>query len=83
MYLPPAGIDLVFSLIFGKEYVFDFPFCPNCPPDAFRLKKTHLNKSFAAFVGAPRQFLEALPLVPDNLAAEMSRGLIRRSLEWF
>ena len=83
IYLPPFGIDLLFGLIFGKQYLFDFPFCPNCPPEVFSLKKTRVDDDFAVFVGAPKRVLEALPLIPANLVEEMSLNWIQRNLKWF
>lgn len=83
MYLPPFGVDLLFGLLFGNRFLFDFPFCSNCAPDAFGLKLIRLNGNFAVFGGAPGRFLELLPPLPEELIAEMSLNWIGRNLKKF
>jgi hypothetical protein len=82
VYLPASGIGFFFALIFGKAYVFDFPFCTNCPPDAFQLKVKFVDGGFAVFSGAPRRLLQALPPVTDQMASEMSLNWFQRSFRW-
>jgi hypothetical protein len=83
MYLPPFGIDLLFGLVFGKQFLFDFPFCSKCAPDGFGLKLIRLNGYFAVFGGGPRRFLELLLPVPEARITEMSLNWIGRNLRRF
>jgi hypothetical protein len=33
LFILPFGLDLL-QFFLADKFVFDFPFCPNCPPDA-------------------------------------------------
>jgi hypothetical protein len=81
----PTPIDVIYAIsesIFGKRYVFDFPFCPDCPPDRFQLAPTRLDRRLAVFVRASQSFLNLLPPMPHDVAAERSRDWLQRKLRW-
>jgi hypothetical protein len=70
----------VIQLIFGTRYVFDFPFCPNCPPERFQLKATRLDRHLAIFRGTSQLLLESLPNLPMDVAMEKNRTWFERKL---
>jgi hypothetical protein len=81
----PTPIDvfyLIANWIIGKRYLFDFPFCPNCPPACFELKPTRLDKHLAVFAGASRRFLDLLPLMPPDVVAERNLNSLERKFRW-
>jgi hypothetical protein len=80
-WLLPAPFDII-GLIFGTRYVFDFPFCSNCAPELFQLKPTRLDSHLAVFVGASGRFLELLPPLPPDVAAEMNSTSLQRKFRW-
>jgi len=81
----PTPIDVIYVIaqsIFGKRYVFDFPFCPNCPLGRFRLAPTRLDRHLAVFVRASQSLLNLLPPMPPDVAAERSRDWLQRKFRW-
>jgi len=68
--LPPPldYIYLVLQEVLGKSRVFDFPFCPNCPPCRFGLKAIRLTNGLAIFEGACKAFLDVLPRPVSRIA---------------
>jgi hypothetical protein len=75
-WLSPPGFDFILDLIFAKRYVFEFPFCPNCPPGRFRLTPARLDEHLAIFVGTCQTLLDLLPPLPPDVAVE-------KNLTWF
>jgi hypothetical protein len=81
----PTPIDVIYAIaqsIFGKRYVFDFPFCPNCSPGRFQLTPTRLDRRLAVFVGTSQSLLDLLPPLSPDVAAENSRIWIERQFRW-
>jgi hypothetical protein len=81
----PTPIDVIYVIaqsIFGKRYVFDFPFCPNCPPGRLRLAPTRLDRHLAVFVRASQSLLNLLPPMPPDVAVERSRDWLQRKFRW-
>jgi hypothetical protein len=63
-WLLPSLFDFIYLTvheILGKRYLFDFPFCPNCSPDRFRLRPVRLTDVLAFFEGACQPFMDLLP----------------------
>jgi hypothetical protein len=81
-YLLPPGLDIISQLMFGKRYLFDFPFCPNCPPDRFRVSAVRLDKYLAVFRGASESLLDSLPGLPPDVAEEKNRTWFQRKFRW-
>ena len=77
----PTLLD-IFALIFRKHYVFDFPFCPNCPPGSFPLRKIRVDIHLAVFSGACKAFLNSLPFATTNVVEERKRTWLRRRFRW-
>lgn len=77
-----SSLFAILYLIFGTNYIFQFPFCPNCEPDRFQLKPTRLDRHLAVFVGAAMRFLEALPAMPDEVASERNLTWFHRKFRW-
>ena len=71
--LLPSGLDLI-ALGLRKRYLFDFPFCSNCPPSSFRLKKVRVDDYLSVFLNAPKAFLDSLPLMPSPVQKERNRS---------
>jgi hypothetical protein len=84
VFLPP-WTDLIYFILqsaLGARYTFDFPFCPNCPPDRFQPKPIRLDEDLAVFRGASQSFLNLLPPMPPGVAPERSRGWLQRKFKW-
>ncbi len=85
LVLPP-GFDLLANSIFGKRYHFDFPFCASCPPDRLRLKEVRLDSHLAIFKAHiddfPSAFMDSLPPLPPDVAAEAKRTWLQRTFRW-
>ena len=79
-WILPTGIDLLALLIFNKKFVLDFPFCPNCPPGALRLRLRPVRLDWELIVvrGASERLLELLPAPPPDVAAERKRSWLQR-----
>jgi len=80
-FLLPTVLDLI-ALGLRKRYLFDFPFCSACPPSSFRLMKVSLDDYLGVFFGAPKTFLDTLPLMPRDVAEERNRSWFRRRFRW-
>jgi hypothetical protein len=78
----PLGLDLLALLILTDKFVFDLPFCPNCPPDRLRLKPVRLDWELVVLRGASERVLELLPAPPPDVAAERKRSWLQRKLRW-
>jgi hypothetical protein len=76
-WLLPFPFEVI-QLIFGTRYVFDFPFCPNCPPERFQLKATRLDRHLAIFDGTSQLLLDLLPSLPMDVAMEKNRTWFER-----
>lgn len=84
-WLSPPPFDIIILAlisIFSQPYVFVFPFCPNCPPDRFRLKPARLDEHLAIFVGTCQTLLDLLPPVPPDVAVEKNLTWFRRKFRW-
>ena len=83
-WLLPPVIDFIYVTVqevLGKRYSFDFPFCPNCPPDRFRLKPIRLTSVLAIFEGACQPFLDLLPFSAPG-PGETSPHWFERKFRW-
>jgi hypothetical protein len=80
-FLLPTVLDLV-ALGLRKRYLFDFPFCSNCPPGSFRLMKMRLDDHLGVFFGASKAFLDSVPLVPPDVEVEKNRSWLQRRFRW-
>ena len=82
LVLPPV-LDVLAHFIFDKRYHFDFPFCSSCSPNRLQLTKVRLDSHLAIFVahidGFPSTFIDALPPVPPDVAAEENRTWLQRT----
>ena len=77
----PTPIDVIYVILqslFGKRYVFDFPFCRDCPPGCFQLAPSRLDRRLAVFVRASQSLLSLLPPMPPDVAVERSRDWLQR-----
>jgi hypothetical protein len=81
--LPPLFdfIYLILQEVLGNRYLFDFPFCPKCPPDRFRLKPIRLTGVIAIFEGACQPFLDSLPFSSSG-AGETRPHWVERKFRW-
>jgi hypothetical protein len=77
----PLILDVIAYLL-RKRYIFDFPFCSSCPPGSFPLKKIRIDHHLGIFVGAPKLFLDSLPIMPPDVAEERNRSWLRRRFRW-
>ena len=81
----PTPVDVIYVILqslFGKRYVFDFPFCRDCPPGCFQLAPTRLDRRLAVFVRASQSLLSLLPPMPPDVAVERSRDWLQRKFRW-
>lgn len=77
----PTPLDVIYIIsqsLFGKHYVFDFPFCRDCPTGCFQLAPTRLDRRLAVFVRASPSLLSLLPPMPPDVALERSRDWLQR-----
>jgi hypothetical protein len=81
-FLLPSFLEVI-GFALRKRYIFNFPFCSNCSPDRFRLKKVRLDDYLAVFSGAPKSLLEAPPSIPEDVEAERKRNWFRRRFRYF
>lgn len=79
--LLPTGLDLI-ALGLRKRYLFEFPFCSNCPPSSFRLKKVRVDDYLSVFLDAPKAFLDSLPLMPSSVEKEKNRSWLQKRFRW-
>jgi hypothetical protein len=76
----PTGLDLLALFMLSDKFVFDFPFCPNCPPSALRLKPVRLDWELVVLRGASERVLELLPPPPPDVAAERKLSWLQRKI---
>jgi hypothetical protein len=76
-WLLPWPFDII-RLWSGRNYLFSFPFCPNCGPEHFSLKPGRLDSQLAVFTGAPKRLLDALPPMPPEVEEEKNTSWIQR-----
>jgi hypothetical protein len=79
--LLPIGLDVIALLgkrLFGKKYVFVFPFCRNCSPRNLLVRDIRIEDQVAIFKGASTGFLNLLPAAPPSLVEEINRDWIDR-----
>jgi len=85
-FVLPSGFDVLAHSIFGKRYHFDFPFCASCAPDRVQLTKVRLDTHLAVFMAHinafPSTFMDSLPAVPPDVAAEENRTWLQRTFRW-
>jgi hypothetical protein len=85
-FVLPTGLGVVANSIFGKRYHFDVPFCASCPPDRLQLREVRLDTRLAIFTARknafPSTFLDSLPPVPPDIAAEAKRTRLQRTFRW-
>lgn len=67
-----------------KHYLFDLPVCPFCiVKDHFRLRRLRLDDRLGVFENLPIGFLDSLPSMPPDVAAEKNRSWLQREFRWF
>lgn len=79
--LLPTGLDFI-ALGLRKRYLFDFPFCSNCPPSSFRIKKVRVDDYLSVFLNAPMAFLNSLPPMTPLVEKERNRTWFQRRFRW-
>lgn len=83
---PLPVLDALAHFIFDERYHFDFPFCSSCSPDRLQLIEVRLDNVLAIFVarkdGFPGTFVDSLPPVPVEVAAEANRTWLQRTFRW-
>jgi hypothetical protein len=79
--LPPP-VDTIVDAFLRGRYRFDFPFCPNCLPDHSHIFPGRLDAHLAVFGAVSRAFLDSLPPMPPDVAAEKNRTWLQRKLRW-
>ena len=79
--LPPP-VDAIVNALTRGRYRFDFPFCPNCPPDdSYRFPK-RLDDHLAVFGEVSLGLLDSLPPMPPDVVAEKNRTWLQRKFRW-
>lgn len=84
-WILPSPFDIIWLLLrawLGTTYVFAFPFCPNCAPEHFQLRRVRLDRELAVFTGAPKRLLDSLPALPPDVEAEKNSSWLRRKFRW-
>ena len=56
--LPPP-VDIIVDPLLRRHYRFEFPFCPNCPPEQSCLSPRRLDGYLAVFGVVSRAFLDS------------------------
>jgi len=79
--LLPTGLDLI-ALGLRKRYLFEFPFCSNCPHGSFCLKKVRVDDHLSVFRGASNGLLDSLPEMTLLVEKEKNRSWFRRRFRW-
>ena len=78
----PSLLGLIVNALVRGCYGFDFPFCPNCPPDGSYLFPRRIDDHLAVFGVVCRAFLDSLPPMPADVAVEKNRTWLQRKFRW-
>ena len=82
-FILPPPLDAFVSASLKGRFHFDFPFCELCLPDWSRIADVRVDRHLSVFVVAARPFLEALPPMPPDVAAEKNKTWWQRKFRWF
>lgn len=83
LFLPPI-LDVIVESFVSRLYVFELPFC-GCNmlwPYNLLIKKARLDDWLGVFEGVASSFLDSLPAMPPEVAAEKSRDWLQRRFRW-
>jgi hypothetical protein len=80
-FMLPNVLKLV-AYVLRKQYLFEFPFCANCPSGPFHLVKMRCDDHLAAFTGAHQVFIDSLPFASLDLVEERNQGWLQRRFRW-
>jgi hypothetical protein len=75
--LPPI-FDVLAELLFRNNFVFNLPFCANCPPDRLQVRPIRLDRELVVFEGVSQKVLDQLPGPPPEVMEEGNQSLIAR-----
>lgn len=78
-----GSLGYVLDFFLRESYIFDFPYCRYCiVADRFSARTIRLDKYLAVFENIAILFLDSLPVLPPDVAAEKRRTWIERELRW-